>query len=63
MEYIRAGKLRASAVTTAARSDALRDIPAMADFVPGYEASGWFGVGKVVKFAGIRAASPGPSIP
>jgi tripartite-type tricarboxylate transporter receptor subunit TctC len=120
IEYIRAGKLRALAVTTAVRSDALRDIPAMADFVPGYEASGWFGVGaprktpveiadklnkginagltgpklkarfadlggmvlpgspadlgkfiseetekwgKVVKFAGIKAASPGPSIP
>jgi tripartite-type tricarboxylate transporter receptor subunit TctC len=45
IEYIRAGKLRALAVTTAARSDALRDIPTMADFVPGYEASVWFGVG------------------
>jgi tripartite-type tricarboxylate transporter receptor subunit TctC len=45
IEYIRAGKLRALAVTTAARSDALPDIPTMADFVPGYEASGWFGVG------------------
>jgi hypothetical protein len=45
IEYIRAGKLRELAVTTAARSDALRDIPTMADFVPGYEASAWFGVG------------------
>jgi tripartite-type tricarboxylate transporter receptor subunit TctC len=45
IEYIRAGKLRALAVTTAVRSDALRDIPTVADFVPGYEASGWFGVG------------------
>ena len=45
IEYIRAGKLRALAVTTAARSDALREIPTMADFVPGYEASTWFGVG------------------
>jgi tripartite-type tricarboxylate transporter receptor subunit TctC len=45
IEYIRAGKLRALAVTTAARSDALRDIPTMADFVPGYESSVWFGVG------------------
>ena len=45
IEYIRAGKLRALAVTTAARSDALRDIPTMAEFVPGYEASVWFGVG------------------
>jgi tripartite-type tricarboxylate transporter receptor subunit TctC len=120
IEYIRVGKLRALAVTTAARSDALRDVPAMADFVPGYEASEWFGVGaprntpveitdklnkeinagladlklkerfadlggmvfpgspadfgkfiseenekwgKVVKFAGIKATSPGPGIP
>jgi tripartite-type tricarboxylate transporter receptor subunit TctC len=45
VEYIRAGTLRALAVTTAARSDALRDIPTMADFVSGYEASGWFGIG------------------
>jgi len=43
--YIQAGKLRALAVTTAARSEALPDIPAMADFLPGYEASLWFGVG------------------
>jgi tripartite-type tricarboxylate transporter receptor subunit TctC len=39
MEYIRAGKLRPLAVTTAARSDVLPDVPAMGDFVPGYEAS------------------------
>jgi tripartite-type tricarboxylate transporter receptor subunit TctC len=45
LEYIQAGKLRALAVTTATRSDALPDIPTMAEFVPGYEASGWFGVG------------------
>jgi tripartite-type tricarboxylate transporter receptor subunit TctC len=45
IEYIKAGKLRALAVTTAARSEALPDIPVMRDFVPGYEASGWFGVG------------------
>src|SRR5262249_33673844 len=43
--YIQAGKLRALAVTTATRSDALPDIPTMAQFVPGYEASGWFGLG------------------
>jgi tripartite-type tricarboxylate transporter receptor subunit TctC len=44
-EYIRAGKVRALAVTTAARSEALPDIPAVGDFLPGYEASAWFGVG------------------
>jgi tripartite-type tricarboxylate transporter receptor subunit TctC len=45
IEYIRAGRLRALAVTVATRSGALPDIPAMAEFLPGYEASGWFGVG------------------
>ncbi|MGN6749895.1 MAG: Bug family tripartite tricarboxylate transporter substrate binding protein [Xanthobacteraceae bacterium] len=43
--YIKAGTLRALAVTTAARSDALLDIPTVGDFVPGYEASSWQGVG------------------
>ena len=45
IEYIRAGRLRALAVTTATRSEALPDIPTVAEFVPGYEASQWFGVG------------------
>jgi len=45
IESIRAGKLRALAVTTAARSDQLPDIPTIGDFVPGYEASVRFGVG------------------
>jgi tripartite-type tricarboxylate transporter receptor subunit TctC len=45
IEYIRAGRLRALAVTSATRSDALPDIPTMSDFVPGYEASFWTGVG------------------
>src|SRR5262245_48157029 len=45
IEYIRAGKLRALAVTTATRSDALPDIPTVGDFVPGFEASLWLGVG------------------
>ena len=45
IEYIRAGKLRALAVTTATRSEGLPDIPTVGDFVPGYEASQWFGVG------------------
>ena len=43
--YIRAGKLRALAVTTAKRSEALPDIPAVSEFVPGYEASSVWGVG------------------
>ncbi|HMJ30346.1 MAG TPA: tripartite tricarboxylate transporter substrate-binding protein, partial [Xanthobacteraceae bacterium] len=45
IEYIRAGQLRALAVTTETRSEALPDIPTVSDFVPGYEASQWFGVG------------------
>ena len=45
IEYIRTGKLRALAVTTASRSEALPDIPTVGDFVPGYEASTWFGLG------------------
>jgi len=45
IEHIRAGRLRALAVTTTKRSDALPDIPVVADFVPGYEASAWFGMG------------------
>ena len=45
IEYIRAGRLRALAVTTLNRSDALPEIPTVDDFVPGYEASTWFGVG------------------
>jgi tripartite-type tricarboxylate transporter receptor subunit TctC len=43
--YIRTGELRALAVTTAMRAEALPDIPTMSEFLPGYEASGWFGVG------------------
>ena len=42
--YIRSGKLRALAVTTATRQEVLPDVPAMAEFLPGYEASGWYGV-------------------
>jgi len=45
IEQVRAGKLRALAVTTATRSPALPDIPSVSDFVPGYEASSWHGVG------------------
>ena len=42
---VKAGKLRALAVTTATRSEALLDIPTVGEFVPGYEASVWFGLG------------------
>src|SRR5499427_713025 len=45
IEYIRAGKLRALAVTTATRSQAVPDVPTVGEFVPGYEAGDWLGVG------------------
>jgi tripartite-type tricarboxylate transporter receptor subunit TctC len=45
IEHIRSGELRALAVTTAKRSSVLPDIPAMAEFIPGYEASSWYGIG------------------
>src|SRR5215472_14712180 len=45
IEHIKTGRLRALAVTGATRLDALPDIPTVAEFVPGYEASNWFGVG------------------
>jgi tripartite-type tricarboxylate transporter receptor subunit TctC len=44
IEFIRDGRLRALAVTTATRSEALPDIPTVAEFVPGYEAAGWYGI-------------------
>ena len=43
--YIRSGKLRALAVTSAKRLDVLPDVPAMDEIVPGYEGSGWLGIG------------------
>jgi tripartite-type tricarboxylate transporter receptor subunit TctC len=45
LEFNRAGKLRALAVTTATRAEALPDVPTIGEFVPGYEASGWYGLG------------------
>ena len=45
IEYIRAGRLRPLAVTTATRLEALPEIPTVSDFLPSYEASGWYGVG------------------
>jgi tripartite-type tricarboxylate transporter receptor subunit TctC len=44
IEHIRAGRLRALAVTTATRSDALPDIPTVGEFLPGYEVSNWYGL-------------------
>jgi tripartite-type tricarboxylate transporter receptor subunit TctC len=45
LEYIKVGKLRPLAVTTATRVAVLPDIPTLGDFLPGYEASGWQGIG------------------
>ena len=45
LEYVRTGKLRALGVTIERRLDALPEIPTVAEFVPGYEASNWYGVG------------------
>ena len=42
--YVRDDRLRALAVSSAARSDVLPDVPAVGEFVPGYDASGWFGI-------------------
>jgi tripartite-type tricarboxylate transporter receptor subunit TctC len=44
IEYVRDGKLRALAVTSTARVDALPDVPSMGEFVPSYESEGWFGI-------------------
>jgi tripartite-type tricarboxylate transporter receptor subunit TctC len=45
LQYVRAGKLRALAVTSTARSDLLPDVPTVSEFVPGYEVSQWYGIG------------------
>jgi tripartite-type tricarboxylate transporter receptor subunit TctC len=45
MEFIKTGKLKALAVTTAVRAEALPDLPTVGEFVPGYEASAWYGIG------------------
>jgi tripartite-type tricarboxylate transporter receptor subunit TctC len=52
LEHIRTGKLRALAVTTVTRSDVLPDVPTVSEFVPGYEISGWTGVGVPSKTSG-----------
>ena len=57
IELIRSGKLRALAVTTATRSEALPDVPTVAEFVPGYEASSWYGIGAPKEHAAPRSSS------
>src|ERR1700680_1478976 len=44
-QYVRAGKLRALAVTSATRSEALPEVPTVGEFLPGFEATNWYGVG------------------
>jgi tripartite-type tricarboxylate transporter receptor subunit TctC len=44
-DYIRTGRLRALAVTTSSQAEMLRDLPTVGDFVPGYEANQWYGIG------------------
>jgi tripartite-type tricarboxylate transporter receptor subunit TctC len=64
IEYIREGKLRALAVCTATRSRALPDLPTVAEFVPGYESSGYFGFGAPGGTpAGSSTSSTGRLIP
>jgi tripartite-type tricarboxylate transporter receptor subunit TctC len=45
LDFIRAGKLRGLAVTSATRSDTLPELPTVGEFLPGYEATAWFGIG------------------
>ena len=45
IEYIRAGSLRALAVTTVTRWEGMADLPTVSEFVPGYESSQWYGIG------------------
>ena len=45
IEYVKAGKVRALAVTSAKRPETLPDVPAAIEFVPGYEVSSWYGIG------------------
>jgi tripartite-type tricarboxylate transporter receptor subunit TctC len=45
LEYIRTGRLRALGVTSATRADVLPDVPSLGEFVPGYDVSGWYGIG------------------
>jgi len=49
LDFIRSGTLRALGVTTAQRADVLPNVPSIAEFVPGYEANGWYGIGAPIK--------------
>ncbi len=49
IDHIKAGKLRALAVSTVGRWNVLPDLPTMAEFLPGYESYGWFGIGVPVR--------------
>jgi tripartite-type tricarboxylate transporter receptor subunit TctC len=49
IQYVRAGKLRALAVTTVTRSEVLPDLPTVADFVPGYDSSTWYGPAEIIE--------------
>jgi tripartite-type tricarboxylate transporter receptor subunit TctC len=51
-DYIRTGRLRALAVTTSTQAEVLRDLPTVGDFVPGYEANQWYGIGAPQKTPG-----------
>jgi tripartite-type tricarboxylate transporter receptor subunit TctC len=57
VKYITAEKVRALAVTSTARSEVLPDVPTVADFVPGYEASNWWGIAACVCLAANRRVS------
>ena len=57
IEHIRAGRLRPLAVTTGTRSEAMPDVPTVADFLPGFEASSWYGLG-VPKTRRPRSSTP-----
>jgi tripartite-type tricarboxylate transporter receptor subunit TctC len=63
IEHIKAGKLRALAVTTVARSEALPDVPTVGDFVPGFEASAWYGGCRVRDIPGRRNRKVGQGDP
>jgi tripartite-type tricarboxylate transporter receptor subunit TctC len=49
IQYVKAGKLRALAISSASRSDAMPDLPTVSESVPGYEVSSWFGIGAPAK--------------